>query len=130
VGYTQTDKFKLGDYVMITGTKIEGPITHITHNDDFTRYKVDGKYYNEASLKNARAENARRTRLHRALDAVYTTQDERAWNSASPTTRYHWLMDDFDEDDARQLIHKRWGALPPDHQDRISGVCIPNSARK
>jgi len=46
------DRFKLGYYVRVIGTSadIAGPITHITHSEDFTRYKVEGRYFNEDSL--------------------------------------------------------------------------------
>jgi len=55
--------------------------------------------------------------------------DEAAWNTASRQTRFNWLSDEFDDNDSNKWANRRWGAIPSEVQDRISGLCIPNSAR-
>jgi tetratricopeptide (TPR) repeat protein len=56
-------------------------------------------------------------------------RDERTWNAASPQTRVGWLLDDFDEDDAHMWARKSWAQINSSARERISGMCIPNSAR-
>ena len=83
------------------------------------------------------AKDAKRARMHRALDAVMDARGsakdedpryEHAWNSASPRTRFVWLLDEFDDDDATEYARKSWRQLSPSLRSRISGTCISNSA--
>jgi hypothetical protein len=70
--------FHIGDIVRVDGTRIKSAITHIqaAREGKPTRYKVDGRYWNEPSISLIKAAPARdsaqdrRARLHNALDAV------------------------------------------------------------
>ena len=76
----------IGDTASVDGTGIRGKITHIVEGDqdDPTKYKIDGRYWNETSLENiereekteAKDDNVERIKTSYG-SSVYTVYEER-----------------------------------------------------